>query len=57
MDVHRAPAGAVIIVQSIQIRAGDQKRGDPAAVVADPDFCQVAPFAQQKSAPKKVCDL
>jgi len=55
--VDQGSAGAVVAVQTVQILARNQKGGDPAAVVSDPHFGQVAPFAQQKSALKKVCDL
>jgi len=46
--VDQGSAGAVVAVQPVQVRTGDQKGCDPAAVVADLDLFQSAATAQQK---------
>jgi hypothetical protein len=52
--IDQGTARPIIAVQSVQIRTGDQKGGDPAAIVSDPDFGQVGTAAQQKCAPEDV---
>jgi hypothetical protein len=55
--VDQGTSAPVIAVQTIQIMAGDQKRGDPAAACPDPDFRQDPAAGQKVCAPEKVCGL
>jgi hypothetical protein len=55
--LHRVDQGTarpVIAVQLVQVGAGDQKRGDPPAVIAHPDPVQPGAHAQQKCAFKQI---
>ncbi len=52
--INQRPAGTIIAVKSLQVGACDQERGNPPAVVADPDFGQIAAHAKQKCAFKQV---
>ncbi len=44
--IDQRSASPVIVVKSFQVGACDQERGDPPAVIADPDFGQIAAHAQ-----------
>jgi hypothetical protein len=44
--VNQRTTGTVIAVQSLQVGACNQERGNLPAVIADPDFGQIAAHAQ-----------
>jgi len=50
-------ARPVIPVQLVQILAGDQKRSNPSAVVADPHIAQITAVAQKERSSKNVGGL
>jgi hypothetical protein len=52
--IDQSPAAPVIAVQTVQIIARDQKRGDAAAVGPDPYFGQAAAAGQKVCATKQV---
>ena len=52
--VDQGPAGPIVSVKPVQIRAGDQKRCDRPAVVSDPDLVKPAAHAQQKCALEQI---
>ena len=52
--IDQRPAGPIIPVQLVQILAGDQKRSNPSAIVADPHITQITAVAQ-KECPFKIC--
>jgi hypothetical protein len=52
--VDQGTAGPVIAVVPVQIGAGDQKCGDPPAVVPDPHAVQPGAHAQQKCPLKQI---
>jgi hypothetical protein len=55
--IDQSAAGPIIPVKAIQVLARNQERGDPFAVLAYPDFGQVAPACQQKSPSEDVRGL
>jgi hypothetical protein len=44
----------VIPIQLVQILAGDQKRGNPSAIVADPHITQITAVAQKERSSEDV---
>jgi hypothetical protein len=55
--VDQGPAGPIVSVKPVQIRAGDQKRCDRPAVVSDPDLVQPGAHAQQKCTLEQIGDF
>jgi hypothetical protein len=52
--VDQRPAATVIAVQTVKVRTGDQKRGDPAAVGSDPNARQAATAGQKVCATEQI---
>jgi hypothetical protein len=52
--IDQGPASPVVAVVPVQIMAADQKRGNPPAVVPDPDPVQPGAHAQQKCALEQI---
>jgi hypothetical protein len=48
--IDQGPAAPVVAVQTVQVRTGDQERGNASAVGSDPHPVQTAAHAQQKCA-------
>jgi hypothetical protein len=48
---------SVISIQFDQILAGDQKRSNPSAIVADPHITHITAVAQKERSSKNVCHL
>jgi len=52
--IDQSLTGSVIPVQLVQILAGDQKRSNPSAVVADPHITQITAVAQKERSSEDV---
>jgi len=55
--VDQGPAGPIVPIQLGKVFAGNQKRGDPPAVVSDADLGQLSAACQQKCPSKNVRGL
>jgi hypothetical protein len=43
--INQRSAATIIVVKPLQVGACDQERGNPPAIIADPDFGQIAAHA------------
>jgi hypothetical protein len=55
--VHQGLAAPVVPVQLVQAVARDQKRGDPLAVVSNPDSAKIPALAQKERPPEDIRGL
>jgi hypothetical protein len=55
--IDQSTARPIVAIKSVQIQAGDQKRGDAPTVISDTDFSQMAAAAQQKCAFEQIGDF